>query len=87
VIDRPDSPAAGRWDQSLPYGTPIRVTPDRISLTCLATCQHGNACGLIGERRAEDGVSLYFHGTEVHGARLTPAQIHALATWLSSTNR
>jgi hypothetical protein len=67
----------------LPYGTPVRVGASRISLTCLATCTHGNACTIIAERGPDEVVSLYFHGTTEHGARLAPAQIDALQHWLA----
>lgn len=65
----------------IPYGTPARATPRRISLTCVATCGHGNACTLVGERD-DQVVSLYFHGTQEHGLRLTPGQRGVLGTWL-----
>jgi hypothetical protein len=68
----------------LPYGTQVRVSSDRISLTCLATCPHGNACALVAERAPDQTVSLYFHGTQLHGARLTPTQTDALRTWLAT---
>jgi hypothetical protein len=67
----------------LPYGTPVRVSGDRISLTCVATCAHGNACALVAERGPDRAVSLYFHGVADHGAQLNPAQIHALRHWLA----
>jgi hypothetical protein len=52
-------------------------------LTCLAVCPDANACCLVGERGSGDVVSLYFHGTERHGVRLTTAQRQALAAWLT----
>jgi hypothetical protein len=67
----------------LPYGTQVRATSARISLTCVATCRHGNACGLVAERGPGGLVALYFHGTELHGARLDPTQIDALSRWLA----
>jgi hypothetical protein len=75
-----DGPGTGAV---LPYGTEVRVNPGRISLTCLATCGHGNACAVIGERGPDQQVSLYFHGADQHGARLSRAQIDALGAWLA----